>query len=67
MMMSWFTRTAADHARGTAPRRCLVPAREDDAREPVMNLSVVTTRFSMRSINLGFTEDNQGRQSAALK
>ena len=65
--MSWFTRTAADHPRGTAPSRCGVPdapAREDNVREPVINLSVVTTRLSM---DLAFTKDNQGRRLAPLK
>ena len=66
MMMSWFTRNAADHARGTAPTRCFAtctPARG----ESVMNLSVVPTRFSTRSVNLGFSEDDQGRQLNPLK
>src|ERR1700677_4491292 len=63
-MMSWFTRTAADHERGTAPSRCFpacAPARVDP-REPVMSLSVVTTRFSMRSLKLAFSANKQGCQ-----
>ena len=61
-MTSWFTRTAADHERGTAPSRCF-PAwalAHVDPREPVMNLSVIPTRFSTRSPKLGFTVNNWG-------
>ena len=73
MMMSWFTRNAADHARCTAPSRCFAPyltdltARVDGAREPVMNLSVVATRLSMRSMNRGSSEDDQRRQLPPLE
>src|ERR1700677_1625094 len=63
-MTSWFTRTAADHERGTAPSRCFpacAPARVNP-HEPVMSLSVVTTRFSMRSLNLPFSVNDPGCQ-----
>jgi hypothetical protein len=68
-MISWFTRTAADHERGTAPSRCFpacAPARVDP-REPVMRLSVVMTRFSMRSLNRPFSVDGPGCQLAPPK
>jgi hypothetical protein len=63
-MISWFTRTAADHERGTAPSRCFpacAPARVD-SRERVISLSVVTTRLSMRSLNFPFSVNDQGCQ-----
>ncbi len=61
MIMSWFTRNTADHARGTAPTRCFAPCpldRAEGARESVMNLSVVTIKLSRRSTNLEFSEDD---------
>ena len=70
MMISWFTRNAADHARGTAPTRCFAPRPLDRAevpREFVIKLSVVTTRLSMRSIYLDFSGDDHGGQLVSLK
>ena len=58
---SWFTRNAADHARGTAPARCFAPClldRAEGAHECVMSLSVVMIKLSRRSTNLEFSEDD---------
>jgi len=59
MVMSWFTRNAADHARGTGTSRrfarCTLD-RVDGVGETVMDLSVVAVRLSMRSMNPGFSE-----------
>ena len=70
MMMSWFTRNAADHPGGTALILCFslrTLALEDGARESVMNPSVVTTRLLTRSMNQGFSEDDQRHQLTPLK
>ena len=56
MGMSWFTRTAADHARGIAPTRSFTPGPPEGVREFVMKLSVVQIRLSIRSMNLDFSE-----------
>lgn len=56
MGMSWFTRNAADHARGIAPTRCFTPGPPEGVREFVMKLSVVQIRLSIRSMNLDFSE-----------
>lgn len=67
MEMSRFTLNAADHTRGTGAIRDFVPCALDRAewaaagREPVMNLSVVTTRLSIRSLNCGFTMHTSSR------
>lgn len=42
-----------------------MPARVDP-REPVMSSSVIMTRFSMRLLNLGFTVNDRGYQSALI-
>ena len=60
MMMSWFTRNAADHERGTSPIRRPSPCTRgcvNGARE--MNLSVVATKLSTRSMNLGSSEGDR--------
>jgi len=70
MMMSWFTRNAADHARGTAPNRCFAPCppdRAEGARESVMNLSVVTVKLSTRSRNLECSEDDRRHHLITLQ
>ena len=59
--MSWFTRTATDHERDTAPSRCF-PACASARVDPVMSLSVIAARFSMRSPKLAFTVNNRGCQ-----
>lgn len=66
MVMSWFTRNAADHARGTTPSRCAarfsrctldrVDRVGESKGESVMKVSVVAIRLSMRSMNLVFSE-----------
>lgn len=74
MVMSWFTRNAADHARDTAQTRCAARFSRctldccvDSVGEFVIKVSVVATRLSMRSMNLGFSGDDQGRQLISLK
>ena len=64
MKMSRCTLNAADHMRGTGVIRGFAACALDRAgaeavrvREPVMNLSVVTTRLSIRSLNCDFTEN----------
>ena len=56
--------------RGTGVIRGFAPCALDRAgaeavrvREPVMNLSVVTTRLSIRSLNCGFTMNKSDRQT----
>ena len=70
MIISQFTRNAADHARGRAPTHCFAPRLLDHAegaREFVIKLSVVSTRLSMRLMNLDFSEDGHSRQLVSLK
>src|SRR5260221_12623454 len=61
MKMSRCTLDAADHTRGTGAIRGFVPCTLNRAewgeavRGPVINLSVVTTRLSMRSMNCDST------------
>ena len=67
---SQFTRNAADHARGRAPTHCFAPRLLDHAegaREFVIKLSVVSTRLSMRLMNLDFSEDGHSHQLVSLK
>jgi hypothetical protein len=65
--MSRFTLNAADHTRGTGVIRDFAPCALDRAewvaagREFVMNLSVVTTRLSIRSLNCDFTMHTSNR------
>lgn len=69
MVMSWFTRNAADHARGTTPSRCAarfsrctldsVDSVGESKGESVMKVSVVAIRLSMRSMYFIFSEDDQ--------
>jgi len=67
MKMSRFTLNAADHTKGMGSIRDFVPCTFDCAewvaaeREPVMNLSVVTTRLSIRSLNYGLTMHTSSR------
>jgi len=67
MEMSRFTLNAADHMRGTGSIRGFVPCTFDSAewaaaaREFVINLSVVTARLSIRSLNCGFTVHTSSR------
>ena len=55
MKMSRFTLNAADHTRGVEAIRgfapCALHLSVEVAREPVISLSVVTTKLSMRSLN----------------
>ena len=73
MEMSRFTLNAADHTRGTGSIRDFVPCTFDRAewavagRAVVMNLSVVTTRLSIRSLNCGFTMQTSSRQRNYLQ
>ena len=66
--MSCFTLNAADHTRGTGAIRGFDPCALDrpegpeGIREPVINRSVVTTRFSMRSLNCDLTASEWSRQ-----
>ena len=61
MKMSCFTLNAADHARGTGFSRVIAPCGlhplegVEATREPIMSLSVVATKLSMRSPNFGLT------------
>ena len=67
MEMSRFTLNAADHTRGTGVTRDLAHCVLDRAewaaagREFVMNLSAVTTRLSIRSLNCDFTIHTSSR------
>jgi hypothetical protein len=61
MILSGLALTAADHTRRTMSIRGFCPwafarrAGLEGVYEPLMNWSVVTTRFSMRSLNSGLT------------
>jgi len=73
--MLGFVLNAADHMRGTgAIRGFALDAldREEGpgaeiVREPVTNLSVVTTRLSIRSLNCEFTTNKPNRQITILE
>lgn len=61
IMVSWLTRNAADHARGTARTRCIASCTPDCATRAgtfVMILSVVSIKLSRRSTKLVSAEDN---------
>jgi len=68
MKMSRWTLDAADHKRGTGAIRGFVPCTLNRAewgeagREPVINMSVVATRLSMRSMNCDSTTNKSSRQ-----
>ena len=64
MLISWDALNAMDQARQTGEILGFAPCtferiRVDIVREPLMNLSVVTIRLSMRSRNCGVTENNE--------
>jgi len=68
MKMSCCALSAADHTRGTGATRGLVPCTPNRVEwvkavcESVINLSVVTTRLLMRSMNCGSTTNTSSRQ-----
>jgi len=68
MKISRFTLNAAAHTRGTGAISGSVPCALDceglaeAVRAPVRNLSVVTTRLSMRSLNCDLTSNTCNRQ-----